>query len=142
MRTEIRTVTAQDGTRVWQLLGQLAVTYRPDEAAFAATFNALLGRKDTVFLVATADSAAVGYLLGYKLPTLFANGPILEIVELVVDEPRRGEGFGKKLVEGAVTRAWSDGCIEAVVMTRRAVPFYENLGFVRSADYLKLKSPC
>jgi len=134
----IRPALASDGTRVWQLLRQFATSYPPDEAAFGATFPKLMGREGTVLLVAEADGFVSGYLLAFELPTLFANGPILEIMELAVDEARRGQGLGRALVKRALELAWSRHCVEAVVPTRRASKFYERFGFTRTADYLRL----
>jgi len=134
----VRVAQESDGQRVWQLLRQFATSYPPDETAFVETFPSLLGRVETVFLVAEADGFVHGYLLAFEIPTLFANGSILEIIELVVDEARRGEGLGSRLVNEALQIAWTCRCTEAVVPTRRAAPFYERLGFKKTADYLKL----
>jgi len=135
----VRLARAADGPRVWQLLQQFAASYVPDDAAFAETFPRICANRNALFIVADDGDAAVGYLVAVELPTFFANGPILEIVELVVDEPRRGVGLGKALVEYALNVAWQHGCIEVVVPTRRATAFYERLGFSKSADLLKLK---
>ncbi len=137
----IRPAAEGDEPSLWRLLGQLAISYQPDEAAFASTIPLLKGREDVVLLVAEADATVVGYLLGIVLPTLFANGPILAITELVVDAPMRGTGIGRKLTAEAVDGAWTLGCVEVVTMTTRAATFYEGLGFIRSADYLQLKRP-
>ena len=135
----IRPAAPADETRVWALLRQFATTYAPSEPAYAASYAKLLTEPDAMFLVAVSGGEVVGYLLGFELPTLFANGPILQLTELVVDEHRRGAGLGRKLVEDALVRAWDRGCMEVVVATRRAAPFYERLGFARSAEYLKLR---
>ncbi|AIE85915.1 GCN5-like N-acetyltransferase [Fimbriimonas ginsengisoli Gsoil 348] len=92
-------------------------------------------------MVAEQSEVVVGYLLAHALPTLFAGGPILEIVELVVDPEKRGEGVGRALVEHALTEAWSNGCVEVVAPTRRAAAFYEHLGFEPTATYFKRKRP-
>jgi GNAT superfamily N-acetyltransferase len=122
-------------------LRQFATSYPPDPGAFEASFSNLIQRTDAAFLVVEQESEIVGYLLGFYLPTLFANGELLEIVELIVDEPHRKKGLGRLLVETALELAWNRGCVEAVVPTRRARAFYESLGFSETAIYFKLKPP-
>ena len=135
----IRSAQSSDGPSIWRLLQQFAASYKPDDSTFGSTFPNLISKKDAEFLVAEVDGFVCGYLLAIELPTLFANGSILEITELVVDEPRRGAGIGRSLVDHALELAWTRGCVEVVVPTRRAVGFYEQLGFSRSAEYLKRK---
>jgi GNAT superfamily N-acetyltransferase len=120
-------------------LQHFAASYTPDEASFSATFPRLVECKSALFLGADCDGFLSAYLLAHEIPTLYANGGILQISELFVDEPRRGSGLGKALVEAAVTHAWQQGFAETVVPTRRAAPFYEKLGFERTAELLKLR---
>jgi GNAT superfamily N-acetyltransferase len=120
-------------------LGKFVTSYEPSEEGFAATFPELVGKLDCVFQCIEVAGVVEGYVLAFAIPTLFANGPVLEIIELFVDEPRRGDGLGKALVEAAVGAAWNFGCVEVVVPTRRSAGFYEMLGFARTAEYLKLR---
>jgi len=87
------------------------------------------------------EAEVVGYLLGHQFPTLFAGGPILEILELAVCSSARSKGLGQALVSSAVEEARQRGCVEVVVPTRRAAGFYARFGFAVSAEYLKLKIP-
>ncbi|MDR3688159.1 MAG: GNAT family N-acetyltransferase [Fimbriimonas sp.] len=141
MNHAIRIATLSDAPDVWRLLRQFAVSYSPDWIAFQSTYPHLVDVNKSLFLVVEEESTVVGYLLGYVLPTLFANGPVLEIVELVVDEACRGKGLGKQLVDSALTEAWTKGCVEVVVPTRRAGAFYRGLGFAESATHYKMKRP-
>lgn len=136
---QVRPVRGGDGSRIWQLLRQFVTTYAPSEDAFAASFPKLLDGNGIVFLCVEDDGFLAGYILAHVMPTLFANGPILEIIECVVDEPRRSLGLGRVLVQAALAAGWTKGCVEATVPTRRAAAFYERLGFTRTAQYLKIK---
>ena len=138
---ETRRAGSADIRQIWLLLNQFAASYSPDERVFKSTFQRLIESESVTFLVIEVDGAVLGYLLGFDLLTMFANGPIFSLVELVVDESYRGQGLGKGLVSDALDQAWGRGCVEAVVPTRRAATFSENLGFSKSAEYLKLKRP-
>ena len=80
-------------------------------------------------------------MLAHRSLTLFAGGPILQIVELFVEESRRGQGIGQALVLVALEQGWAMGCVETVVPTRRASRFYRRLGFAPTAEFLKMERP-
>jgi len=136
----VRPFEDRDREAVWHLLAQFAVSHVPDREAFEKTFSKLVGRSAPTCLVVELEERVVGYLIGYRLPTLFANGPIFEIIELAVDEPHRGKGYGTALTDEATRFAIETGCIEVVASTRRAGAFYEKQGFVENASYYKLKT--
>ena len=138
---ETRRAGSEDISQIWLLLNQFAASYSPDEEVFKSTFERLIESESVTFLVIELDGSVQGYLLGFDLLTMFANGPIFSLVELVVDESYRGQGLGKRLVSDALVQAWARGCVEVVVPTRRAATFYESLGFSKSAEYLKLRRP-
>ena len=71
--------------------------------------------------------------------TLFANGIVTELVELMVEPPYREQGIGSELVGAIVERAKARGAIEVTVPTRRAAEFYTRLGFEETAEYFKFK---
>ncbi len=132
---EIRSANLLDHEAVWVLLGIFATTYSPDRGRFDAAFPLVIN--GGVFLVAERDGLVIGYLLAHVLPTLFAGGPILEVIELIVDPGHRGKGYGRALVEAAIVKATDESCVEVVVPTRRAQAFYESMSFEATATYLK-----
>ena len=136
---EIRRTEARDAEAVFRLLTQFATSYVPRREAFDRQFPRLLESEQAVFLVVEVDGSVVGYLLGFLLPTLYANGSLLELQELMVDPDCRGRGAGSALVAEARRLAWEAGCVEVTVPTRRAAPFYVKLGFEETAVYLKQK---
>lgn len=141
MSGSVRSVCSSDGPQIWPLLVQFAKSYSPSKEAFDVSLGGLIEDPRARFLVIEERGAILGYALGFILPTLFANGPILDILEVVIDESRRGEGLGRTLIGELLRVGWEFGCLEAVVPTRRATSFYEKLGFERTAEYLKIRKP-
>ncbi|MFC3492659.1 GNAT family N-acetyltransferase [Glycomyces rhizosphaerae] len=137
----VRDASREDAADIYRLLCDFATSYRPERAVFEdRTFpRALAAAADGAaeFLVAEQTGAVVGYLLAARVPTLFAGGTVMDVLELAVDEAHRGRGTGSLLVRAAVTKAAASGDVEVTVPTRRAVEFYKRLGFTEAATYLK-----
>ena len=76
-----------------------------------------------------------GYVMAVQFETLFANGCVVQIEELFVEEAKRGAGTGQALVAAVVAWARQRGAVEVTVPTRRAGAYYERLGFERTAEY-------
>lgn len=133
----IRAAEHPDADRIFALLEQFAVSYTPDRASFERHFPLLLESGHTVFLVAESHESVVGYALAFHLLTFYANGPITELQELMVDPAYRGQGIGMQLVEAAADEARSHGSVEMTAPTRRAGYFYKKLGFEETAGYFK-----
>jgi ribosomal protein S18 acetylase RimI-like enzyme len=133
----VRTAAAADADAVFGLLGQFATSYVPDRRHFDQRYSVLLAAADADLLVVTTDAKVVGYVLGFQLTTLYANGVVLTIQELVVDPAYRERGLGRTLVEALIARGQDAGAVEVTVPTRRALDFYARLGFVETATYLK-----
>jgi N-acetylglutamate synthase-like GNAT family acetyltransferase len=124
---------------VLELLREFATTYEPDPAAFIQHFPLLVRSGSAALLVAEHQRRVVGYVLAFDLLTLYANGIVVEIQELVVEPAYRSRGIGRQLVAAVVTRARSSRAREVTVPTRRAADFYRELGFQETASYLKLE---
>ena len=133
----IRPASLEDADPVFALLLDFVTSYTPERVAFDRHLPLLIDGDDAVILVAESDGDVVGYVLGHIALTLFANGPVMELQELMVTPPRRGEGIGRKLVEAAMKIAAAAQCTEVTVPTRRAQDFYMQLGFEETATYLK-----
>jgi N-acetylglutamate synthase-like GNAT family acetyltransferase len=139
IEVQVRSAAAADADALFGLLRQFAVSYAPERSAFDRHFPLLLADSHTGLLVAQQDDVVVGYALAFRLLTLYANGPIMELQELIVDPASRGRGIGRKLVEVMVEGAWGSGCVEVTVPTRRAADYYRKLGFTETGVYLKRK---
>jgi N-acetylglutamate synthase-like GNAT family acetyltransferase len=136
---EIRHAGPADGDALFPLLQGFAMSYPSDRAAFDAHLPRLVEAEHAEVWVACADEQVIGYLVAFHLLTLFANGVVTEVQELMVDPGWRGQGVGGRLVKTVIQSARARGSAEVTVPTRRAEAFYESLGFERTASYLKLE---
>lgn len=140
----VRYAQLTDAEAVFALLRQFATSYQPRRSAFDQNFELLLSAMtydETDLFVAEAPEdagAVVGYALAHRFPVLYANGPVSELCELVVDEPHRGRGAGRALVEAVIARARTAGAVELTVPTRRAQDYYRKFGFQETATLLRL----
>jgi GNAT superfamily N-acetyltransferase len=121
------------------LLTAFAVSYTPERASFDATFPSLVASDHQALLVAEDGARVAGYALASVSLTLYANGPVAELLELVVEPDLRGKGIGKALVEAVTAWARDLGCAELNVPTRRAGDYYLRLGFEETAGYYRLR---
>jgi N-acetylglutamate synthase-like GNAT family acetyltransferase len=134
----IRPARRSDADRLFPLVAQFAMSYLPDRAAFDRHFPLLLDADHVDCLVAEAGPNLLGYALAFRLLTLYANGIVVELQELMVAPEERGRGIGQQLVAAIVDRARTVGAVEVTVPTRRARAYYRHLGFEETATYLKL----
>lgn len=141
----VRPATVTDADAVFRLLADFATTYRPDPARFTTvTFPEVLraaAEHRAEFLVADQEAQVIGYAYAARMPTLFAGGTVLELLELAVSTPLRGRGTGSRLVRAVQDRARHAQDVEITVPTRRAADFYRRLDFTETATYLKWPSP-
>ena len=135
----IRPATPEDAEAVFEMLGDFATSYVPERAAFDRSYPAIVGRQEGALLVAEDDRGVVGYVLAADMPTLFANGPVTELLELYVKPSSRGQGIGRRLVGEAIRGASERGASEVTAPTRRARDFYLAMGFESTAEYFKVR---
>ena len=135
----IRPARPGDADAVFDLLEEFAQSYTPARAAFAQHYPQLLRSEHAALLVAQGSARVVGYALAFDLLTLYANGIVSEIQELVVHPDFRGRKIGRRLVEAVLERGRRRRAIEITVPTRRAGDFYRELGFEETAAYFKKK---
>ncbi len=132
---EIRRAEAVDADGVFAMLERFAMSYEPDRNVFAPSFAAMVDAQDVVLLVADDGGTLAGYVMAVEFRTLFANGAVVQVEELFVEEAKRGAGTGQALVAAVVEWARQRGAVEVTVPTRRAGAYYERLGFERTAGY-------
>jgi len=133
----VRRARTEDGAQVWPLVRDLAVSYGPEEEVFRRSFTDPLARPDALVLLAEKGGSITGYLLASFHGTLFANGPVAWVEELVVTPDARGSGIGRVLMAAAEHWARSVPCAYLALASRRAGPFYEALGYDVSATYFR-----
>jgi len=135
---DIRPATTEDVEQLWPLVKEFAFSYRPLRRAFAQSFTDLIGRSDTLILVAVAyTNTIVGYLLGSCHGTFFANGPVAWVEELMVSESVRSQGVATKLMSSAEEWARSIPAAYVALASRRAGDFYVSIGYEESATYYR-----
>ena len=100
MSIEIRKAQLADADEVYCLLQQFVVSYQPLREKFDIQLPRLIDSKGACFLVADGDGIN-GYALALRVPTLYANGDLWELQELMVAPERRTQGIGAKLLEAA-----------------------------------------
>ena len=133
----IRSACLADADELFALVEQFAMSYRPSRAAFERHYPSLLAAEHVDLLVAEVNGHVVGYALAFRLLTLFANGLVAELQELMVAPEQRNRGIGQQLVQEVLERARRAGAVELTVPTRRARDYYLRLGFEETATYLK-----
>ena len=127
---QIRPAGAGDAGAVAMLAAELAQSFAFSRPRFDLSFPDVLAAPDSCLLVAADGSdGCQGYLLGFRHLTLYANGPVGWVEEVLVRREHRGRGVGRALM-GAFER-WvaGRGCVLVALATRRAAPFYRALGY-------------
>jgi N-acetylglutamate synthase-like GNAT family acetyltransferase len=138
---QIRPARPDDAEAIFPLLQQFAMSYAPERAAFDRHYPRLLAADHADLIVTEVAGLVVGYALAFRLLTLYANGIVVELQELMVAPEHRRQGVGRRFVESIVERAAAAGAVEVTVPTRRARDFYLPLGFEEMAAYLKRPLP-
>ncbi len=134
--SSVRPAVPDDAEAVRVLAAEVALTFAPDSAAFAASFAAVRAARHAHLLVVDIDEMVGGYLLGVEHPTFFANGPVGWIEELGVRADLRRHGLGAQLVRAFEERV-RPRCRLVALATTRADTFYQAIGYQRRARYLR-----
>lgn len=134
---EVRRATAGDGDAVADLAAELAQSFNFSRAQFHLNYPALLAADGACLLVAADGRERLGYLLGFRLLTFYANGPVAWVEEVVVRRQDRGRGVGRALMSAFEQWAAGQACVLIALATRRAAPFYRALGYEESAVYFR-----
>lgn len=98
----------------------------------ARSFEALLGRDELLFEVATQGGGAGGQVVGYYVVYLAFD--VGELANLAVGAAVRGQGVGRGLLQHALLAARGRGVTELFLEVREsnsaARRLYESLGFI------------
>ena len=127
----IRVARAGDAVALADLCTQLGYPSTPAEVA--ARLEHILGDPDHVVFVADLTEGGVaGFVHGFSGIAL-ETGPRAEILGLVADAGRRGQGIGRRLVAEVERWAQSKGhnalTVRCNVVRTAAHGFYDGLGF-------------
>jgi GNAT superfamily N-acetyltransferase len=134
----VREASVVDRDAIWPLTRDFATSFTPTRSAFNDSFELVLADTHMLLLVADAPRVGpVGYLLANRHATLFANGPVAWVEEVMVDPSVRGGGLGRRLVCRAEVWARAGGARYLALATRRAEGFYQALGYEGSAVFFR-----
>jgi len=136
-RGEVRQARAGDAGDVARLAAGLAMSFAFSAASFLENYPALLAEDGARLLLAVDGHESIGYLLGFRHLTFYANGPVGWVEEVVVRDQDRGRGIGRVLMDAFEQWAAAEGCTLVALATRRAAPFYRALGYEESAVYFR-----
>lgn len=131
----IRHARPGDADAVADLAAGLAQSFTFSRASFDLSYPALLAAHDACLLLATDGEEYLGYLLGFRHLTFYANGQVGWVEEVFVRQQNRGRGTGRALMSTFEQWAADQGCTLIALATRRAAPFYRALGYEESAIY-------
>lgn len=140
-QVQIRAARTGDAGAVAGLAGELAQSFPFSRDQFDLAYPALAASQDACLLVAAEDGECLGYVLGFRHLTFYANGPVGWVEELLVRQEHQGRGLGRALMAAFERWAAGQGCVLVALATRRAAPFYRALGYAESAAYLRKVLP-
>ncbi len=134
---QVRRAEAGDCEDVAVLAAELAQSFAFSPQRFRASYPALLADPAACLLLAADGRGALGYLLGFRHLTFYANGPVAWVEEIAVRRRDRGQGAGRALMSAFERWAAGQGCALVALATRRAAPFYRAAGYEESAAYFR-----
>jgi GNAT superfamily N-acetyltransferase len=133
----VRTAEAGDAEAVADLAAGLAQSFPFSRTRFGVSYPALLADGDACLLLAVDGEESLGYLLGFRHLTFYANGPVGWVEEVFVRGQQRGRGIGRALLTAFERWAAARDCALIALATRRAAPFYRAVGYEESAVYYR-----
>jgi len=116
----------------------------PLEPCYADALARMAADPNNALLVAEVDGGVVGVFQFTVIQHVaFRGGRVAQIENVIVDPKVRGHGIGEAMMRWAVDEARRRGCFRLQLTSnkvrKRAVAFYERLGFVVSHEGLKLQ---
>jgi GNAT superfamily N-acetyltransferase len=134
---KVRPAEAGDREAVAVLAAELAQSFEFSVQRFRASYPRLLADSGVRLLLAVHGQEVLGYLLGFRHLTFYANGPVAWVEEIAVRHRDRGQGAGAALMSAFEQWAAGQGCALVALATRRAAPFYRAVGYEESAVYFR-----
>ncbi len=137
----VRPAESTDADTLLSLASSFATSFTVDAEQFGSQLDAILADAASALLVALTGREVVGYVAASVHPTLYANGPVGWIEELVVNPAHRRGGVGRLLVSTVERWAESRGAVMVSLATRRAGDFWSAVGYEASATYFRKMVP-
>lgn len=130
----LRVAPPSDAEEVARLLAGFRRFYgsdEPSDAEMLAVVSQLIGTPDAEYLL-VGDPAAGVAQVRYRL-SVWTGAEDCWVEDVFVEEEARGQGLGRKLIEGCVERARSRGCrriqLDANEKNTGALALYRSVGF-------------
>ncbi|WP_283136980.1 GNAT family N-acetyltransferase [Rhizohabitans arisaemae] len=134
---KLRRAERTDAEAVFALTRGFSVSFKPERASFDVSFPHLLNDENAFLIVASTDDRVCGYLLGFVHVTLFANGRVAWVEEVMIDPGFRRRGMGRALLDEFEGWANSRNARFVALATRRAPEFYRAARYQESAIYYR-----
>ncbi len=137
MNIKIRKATAEDSDSIFSLVENFATSFTPEKDAFDHSLEQLLNDNSVLMNVAVTEKEIVGYCLAFDHYTLYANGRVTWVEEIMTRDDLRKQGVGRTLM--AAVEAWAASRNSKLIglATRRAAPFYSAIGYEDSATFFR-----
>ncbi len=136
MNIVIQPAVIEDLEAMSGLLDQLFAIerdFKPDRAKQRKGLAMLLCNKTSVLLVARSEGTVVGMATMQELISTAEGGPVGLVEDVVVDQARRGQGIGRRLLlaleQEAQVRGWLRLQLLADLNNQPALAFYRQLNW-------------
>lgn len=137
----IRNVTCDDFDSIFELLKQLWTDKEFNRDKTKIAF--VRGLQHDIYICAEQDEKVIGFCSMSVKNSLWEDGEIANISELIVDHSARGIGVGTELTRLAIKLVQERGCrrieLDSAFHRNVAHEFYEALGFERRAYLFSMK---
>lgn len=145
MTTQIRKATLKDMPQIAELLHQYDIyenkldkRHKIDSIKEIISFNKkVIVNKNVVFFVLDNNQKLEGIISGEDRPTAIGRQAIFHV--FYISEEFRGSGYGKKMLSALMSYFKKRGCKQiksfVFINNKRALGFYENLGFKYEEGY-------
>jgi len=138
---KIRSVTCDDFDSVFELLKQLWSDKQFNKDNTKISFER--GLQNDVYICAENNGKVVGFCSMSVKNSLWEDGEIAYISEIIVDHYARGTGIGTQLIQSITKLANERGCmrieLDSAFHRNMTHQFYESLGFDKRAYLFSLK---
>lgn len=127
----------EDFEQIYGLLPQLWPDVKLSKSKLRLAFRRAMNSELHYYLCAVDRKAIIGFCSLSMRSSLWQQGFIAHIDEIIVDQAYRGRGIGTALMKKAFAIAGKRGCsrieLDSAFHRKRAHSFYERLGFENRA---------
>jgi glucosamine-phosphate N-acetyltransferase len=137
IKMNIRKGTVDDFEQVFALLPQLWPNAKLNKKKIRLVFSRSVNSEHQQYLCAIERKVIVGFCSLSIRNSLWQQGFIAHIDEIIVDQAHRGQGIGTQLMTKALKIAAKTGCarveLDSAFYRKQTHVFYDQLGFENRA---------